>query len=278
MTLKELFTSIADTIRNQNPHQNEKIKALDFPSEIENACAESHYSGYSLGEIEGIAKGRQKQYDEFWDRYQDYGKRTQYYAAFCCVGYDAWDFDNFKPKYDIKSINAQYMFWNFGSTKNVPLNLKQHLSDIGIEMDFSQCKGMYQVFIGSRFTHIPYLNCSQSQEIYQTFQNSPYLETIDGIYLTKSAVFVDPFKDCSKLANITFEGEIGNSIDFHWSPLLTVESLRSILTTLSKSSSTANGKTLTLNTASKAVIEADSECSTQLASAVAAGWTVAYNS
>ena len=66
------------------------------------------------------------------------------------------------------------------------------------------------------------------------------------------------------------------SSSFNNSSKLSVESLRSILTALSKDSTQASGKTITFNTASKTKIESDSECSTQLASAVAAGWTVAY--
>lgn len=220
--------------------------------------------------------GMQIEYDRFWDRYQEKGNRGRHYNAFSSLGADAWWYDNFKPKYDMKPTDAQYMFWQFGRFRDEPFNLKQQLIDCGVEMDFSQCKGMFQVFNGSTFSHIPYLNCSNSTEFFQTFWECLYLETIDGIYLTKVATFTEPFKNCYKLKNISFDGEIGNSIDFQWSPLLTVESLRSILTALSKDATQANGKTITFNTASKAVIEADYDCASELALAVGAGWTVAY--
>ena len=82
---------------------------------------------------------------------------------------------------------------------------------------------------------------------------------------------------CTNLEEVRFDGVIGQTgLGFNNSAKLSVESLRSILTALSKDSAQASGKTITFNTASKAKIEADYECATQLADAVAAGWTIAY--
>lgn len=278
MTLTELFTSIADTIRGNHPYPPGKIKASDFPYAIDNLCSEKHYQGYS----EGIVQGRQEQYDEFWDVFQENGNRQNYYMAFQSSGHASWDDRNFKPKYDIRPITtAQYLFYSFGSAAQKILDLKQMLDDSGVVLDLSQCRYNFYVFIGSSFSHIPYVDFTGSStnlDICEVFRNCIHLETVDGIKVKRELLFTNTFHGCGKLRNILFDGEIGNSIDFHWSPLLTVESLRSILAALSKNNTYANGKTLTLNTASKAVIEADAECSTQLASAVAAGWTVAYNS
>ena len=85
------------------------------------------------------------------------------------------------------------------------------------------------------------------------------------------------FDECAKLEEVRFEGEIGqNGLSFSPCPKLSVESLRSILTALSKDSTYASGKTITFNTASQAIITADATCSQQASLAVAAGWTITY--
>ena len=78
------------------------------------------------------------------------------------------------------------------------------------------------------------------------------------------------------LENIVFEGTIGQNFWFNMCTKLTVASLLSILTALTKDSAKASGKTVTLATAHKAKIEADTACTAQLNAAIAAGWTVAY--
>lgn len=45
-----------------------------------------------------IEQGRQEEWSEFWDDYQDNGNRTDYQLAFRGIG---WTSKNFKPKYDI---------------------------------------------------------------------------------------------------------------------------------------------------------------------------------
>ena len=281
MTLTELFTSIADVIRSRNQWAPEKIKATDFPSEIENACSESEMLGYSWGKYEGVEEGKQEEYDRFWDVFQENGNRQSYYMAFQSSGHASWDENNFRPKYDIRPITtAQYMFYSVGSFAQKTYSLKEWLNNSGVVLDMSQCKYCTYGFIGAWFTDIPYIDfsgISTNYDIMETFRNCIHLHTIDGIRVKPELLYTGTFHGCGKLENILFDGEIGNDIDFHWSPLLTVESLRSILTALSKNSTYASGKTITFNTASKAVIEADSECVSQLASAVSAGWTIAYS-
>lgn len=247
MTLTELFTSIADTIRNNNPYKKEKIKALDFPSEIENSCAESHYIGYSMGEIEGIAKGKQEEYNRFWDVLQNYGKETIYYQ------YRFFEFPEelFKPKYDFifSAANSYSANATFRGIK---------AKDIQKNCDFTKMTAV---------------------GIYYTFYQSSALVNARTLKVNENVKYNSSFLGCTNLEEVRFDGSIGqNGLSFANSAKLSVESLRSILTALSKNTTYASGKTITFNTASKAVIEADTICSEQLALAVSAGWTVAYNS
>ena len=56
---------------------------------------------------EGYTDGKQAQYDEFWDGYQQDGKRSHYINAFSGVG---WTVKTYKPKYPITVKYGHCMF------------------------------------------------------------------------------------------------------------------------------------------------------------------------
>ena len=88
----------------------------------------------------------------------------------------------------------------------------------------------------------------------------------------------DFFYLCYALENITITGTIQNTgFDLHWSTKLTIESLTSILTALSKNSSVAAGKSITFPTAAQAKIQANTTAKGQYDAAIAAGWTIAFS-
>jgi hypothetical protein len=70
------------------------------------------------------------------------------------------------------------------------------------------------------------------------------LHTIEVLRCKESTTFNTPFANCTSLENITFEGVIGQDIDFTPCTKLRETSIRSIITHLSD---TASGKTLTLS-------------------------------
>lgn len=75
------------------------------------------------------------------------------------------------------------------------------------------------------------------------FHSANELITIRKLIVDETVTYGNMFNGCDNLANVTFEGVIANDIDIHWSPL-TRTSIESIVNHLS---STASGKTLTLN-------------------------------
>ena len=72
------------------------------------------------------------------------------------------------------------------------------------------------------------------------------LETIDKIIVAGFSGCSNAFTNCTALKNITFEGTIGNSISFASSPLLTTESIDSIINALQDLTG-ATSKTLTVH-------------------------------
>jgi hypothetical protein len=78
------------------------------------------------------------------------------------------------------------------------------------------------------------------------------------------------FSGCGKLENITFEGHINYNIDFSASPLLTFDSVKSILTAASKTTNTSS-KTLKFN---RSISDVDGELAALVATCASKGWTI----
>ena len=163
--------------------------------------------------------GKKAEYDAFWDGFQDKGTRTQYPYAFY-----VWGADYFKPKYPIifgTNVSSQDTF-SYSAITDVPV-------DIIFQEDF-------------RFN--------------SAFYWCTALHTIKKIIINESnAIDYYTFDGCRSLVNIRFEGTIGDSINFASCPL-SKESIESVFAALS---STASGKTLTLNKTAKEKAFTDSE-------------------
>ena len=166
---------------------------------------------------EVYASGKKAEYDRFWDAYQDYGNRVQYPYAF----YN-WGDEEFKPKYPII----------FGS-------------NVSAQDTFSYC-GMTEVPVD--------IIVQEGYNIHSAFYYCTQLREIKKIVITENSTIDNHcFDGCWSLNNIRFEGKIGNSINFQWSPLVkaSVENIFSVL------SANASGKKLTLSSGSKGEFTAD---------------------
>lgn len=179
---------------------------------------EGYLSGYKNGEeigtSTGIEIGREAEYNAFWDSLQDYGKRRNYWGAFC-----SWTEATFKPKYPIIATVSKSMFYM------------------------------------SSITEIPEIDLSgATSALDNTFDYAGKLVTIGKIIFAESGTqkINAGFNGCRSLVNVTFEGVIGNSIKLEDCSLLSLESMRSIITALKDYSGTGTTCTLTLHADAKA--------------------------
>lgn len=181
--------------------------------------------------------------------------------------------DFLRPKYDIRPKRAYMMF---GYNKAIT-DLPEWCAECGIELDFSKCGDFSLMLHQSTVVRLGIINTTAANSPSNMIESS-IIKTVDKIILKTdgSQTFTTYTFRASTLANITFEGVIGNSIWFNVCKDLTTASLISILTALSKDSTLATGKTITFALVHQAKIEADADCTEQLNAAVAAGWTVAY--
>ena len=136
-------------------------------------------------------KGIQEQYDKYWDKFQQNGRRTSYRNAF----YD-WHWNNtiYQPKYPITC-----------SALSTDMMRYCEISDTVVPITITHTNSQYCFANNTRLTTIPELNVNANVQ------------------------FIGWFAGCTALANITFgDGSvIGQSIDFSACPL-TMESVANI--------------------------------------------------
>ena len=206
--------------------------------------------------------GMQTEYNRFWNCITKNNTRTDYQRAF----YN-WTDEFIHPPFVIKPTNIQYCFFDMPNFRKLE---KQFFDFSTVTMADSAFGNNLQLET-IEDCGLPAINQSD------LFIGDTKLETIELIRVNENCTFSsDNWASCKALKNIVFEGVIGQNINFRSSSLLTTKSLLSILKALSKDSTYANGKTVTFNSSSRAVIEADTACSEQLTQAISAGWTVAY--
>ena len=205
------------------------------PDEVNQMMADAEAAGEEIG--------KQAEYDRFWDEYQEYGTRTNYSAGFGGIG---WNDDTFKPKYDIIPTVSTNLFYECGVT-----DLIKRLKDAGVIFDYSRNTGTGYVVQGGSITTFPTIDTRSRRNI-DYFLSSDNLCYVEKVILKDdgSQKFNDFSFNLSSLEEIRFEGTIGSTINFQWSPL-TNESLKSIITHLKNYAGTEQAYTCTVLFSSK---------------------------
>ena len=168
-------------------------------------------------------KGKQDEYDAFWDEKQQYGKLTFYSYAFAGYG---WNDKNYKPKYPIVT--------NASSNRANAMFIYSDLTQI-----------MTPLYFYDTTTNSTFAGCSKLIKIGD--------DTGGGIWQTRDRTDGGNFSNCAALKEIRYidynekgeyvPSEIGNSIDFKDSPLLSVESQINIIKHLVDFSGTSDAGT-----------------------------------
>ena len=175
------------------------------------AITEGAVEGAQAKYEEGVADGKQEQYDAFMDAFQSNGNRRYYAFAF----WSYWRYDLFPAKYTILVGSAaaghQMMAYNY--------SIVDVLVDIVV---------------------------TEAEPGNELFAYSAMLKTLKKISVIDSVKFAGWFSGCTSLVNLTIEGVIGqNGFNVSWSPL----SKASIISVINALSSTTTGLTVTLRKA-----------------------------
>ena len=191
--------------------------------------------------------GKQAEYDEFWDSFQQNGTRTSYESSF-----QGWKGVCFKPKHDLK-FAGQYSCTNL-FRQTAGFDLKEMTIDRGVALDFSEATRLNNTFNMSAIGNIPPIDLRSCTEMAATFSSMRHNGSVGDEFTTRSVTlnnlredctFNNVFKDAKYLENISITGTIGqNGFSVSNCTKLSGESIRSIVNALSD---TAEGKTLTLS-------------------------------
>lgn len=193
-----------------------------------------HTDGESAGIEIGKTAGKDEQYNEFWDSFQENGERTSYPYAF----YQAfWNDTTYNPKYPIVIQS------NNNTTNTFAYST---ITDTKVEIVIK----------------------SQVQQIFYRCYDLVTIRKLifDGTVTSLSNIF----RDCESLTNLTAEGTIGGSLDLSYSPLLTHDSIMSVITCLKDYAGSGTTYTLTLGAKNLAKLT-----DTEKAIATQKGWTLA---
>ena len=177
--------------------------------------AEKVIAVFEAGKAQGGGGG--SFYDNFWDSYQNGGKRTDYLYAFAGAG---WNNSTYNPKHSPLDMsgNGQMAFtYSLITDTKVPIDITKASANIS---------GM--------------------------FNNAKKLVTINKIMVSESTASMNSFfTNCSALENITIEGVIGKNINVQWCTKLTHDSLMSIINALQNKTNDTSGSTFTLTIGSE---------------------------
>lgn len=249
MSVNEKMTAIADNIRDKTGG----TKALTLDE-------------MASGVNEVYEAGKKAEYDMLWDSLQYYGQRKHYAYAFyyseTLADYrmPVWTDEIFKPKYDlILSGSAEKMFYNCKFT-----DLKGILEKQGVVLDTKSIYSAKSMFEScDKLTRLPVLNFSNIGTLDSTFQFCYKLESIDKLILSNKGtqIFTFPFNSTVSLKEIRVEGVIGTNFKFNYSILLSVESMKSIISCLKNYAGTENEYkyTITLKASPFETLEASGE-------------------
>ena len=219
-------------------------KGVDVPegtpqSEYVNKIAEIEDSGaaYERGYNKGHTDGRNAEKNDFWDKYQNNGKRDHYLGAFSGIG---WEDSIFRPKYNIAPYNAAQMFENSNIT-----DLKARLAECNVTLDFSKAALMTYMFRNSKITNVGVIDTSaETENTVYIFNRAMAMVSIEKLIIKSNGnnkTGTSSFNNMTALKNIVIEGKFGNGdVNFQWSTELTVESAKSIILALMDFAGTAN--------------------------------------
>ena len=197
--------------------------------------------------------GKKEQYDELWDNIQQNGKRTNYQS-----GFQRWGNKEIIPKYPIKTTTLYEMFGYCDNLEKIDWNNISPFSEgyYSAYLFVRDCKKIKSVDMDLKFS-----NYQPNSTFYCSFLGATALERIQKIYSEADMVYNMTFVNCTSLKEIRFEGAIGKSIDFKWSPL-SIDSMKNIILHLVNYKDTVYDGVYTLTLSSDSWLLLDNEGAT----------------
>lgn len=223
-------------------------------------AAEKIQTVFDSGVSVGWEQGRQKQYDEYWDSFQQNGTRKIYSNGFNGSG---WTTKTLKPKYLIKPIDtsstSQYgiqMFYRANEEASEYLDF----SLIADKFDFSELKMVTSMFDSCKFTNVV-ADFSNAEVASLAFAarwygsvNKAAIKVTEKLTTVTNMFYYN--RNLTEL--ILIEGSViaCNDLNLQWSTNLSHDSLISVINAL-KDYSGGTTHTITIGSTNLAKLTAD---------------------
>ena len=161
---------------------------------------------------------------DIWYHITDNGARANYMYCFAYSNYSGVVFS--KPITPTHYIN--HMFYSCPTMAELPspLDFSKVITDDPTKDAYTYRRALCAYC--EKLEVFPNVNMRVLGGIEEWFQHCKALHTIELLRVDENTIYSNAFNLCSQLKNITFDGVIGQNIDFKWSPLLTDASLNNI--------------------------------------------------
>ena len=192
---------------------------------------------HAAGKAEGIAEGKQAEYDAFWDAYQSNGEKTSYENAFSGRG---WNDITFSPKYDMRPTTMYMMFRSSNVSDLMGICERNNVS-----LDFTKSTNLQYAFNYSTITRLPTIDARNAGSLTYMLAGCNGLVSVEKLILSETNKFAATFDSLTSLVSMPIEGTIGQTgFGVNWSTKLNKPSITSIINALS---TTTSGLTVTLS-------------------------------
>lgn len=178
------------------------------------------------GYAEGYEDGKKAEKAEFW---QNFMNRNLNYSLY------GFSTDAFYPVGTLEfKGSCQRAFYNFSTNSYgtaISFDLATRLKECGATLDFSKATDVAYLFGSSGVFSLPEMNFTSATKLDAPLNNCTFLTTVEKIVLKDngSNTFSSNTFNCKALVEVRFEGIIGTNITFQYCPLLSVESMKSII-------------------------------------------------
>jgi len=155
----------------------------------------------------------------------DNERRINYHNAFQYSNWTGYEF--IKPIKPTGYISNMFYSCNNMTSLPTPLDFSEAFTADNYVESYTYRTSVFAYCRNLEF--VPDLNMKALGGIEQWFRQCRELHTIELLRVKRETIYTNTFSECSALTNITFEGEIGQSISFKDSPLLSIESQINII-------------------------------------------------
>ena len=158
--------------------------------------------------VNDVYEAGRSDYSNFIERaISNNGTRTDYKHAFATSNLSGCTFGLglIKPK------SAGYMFYNYYGSY-----LPDGMDFSGITPSTVDNQGVYHAFRWAQIVYLPDLKIPGSVSHNYLVNNAKHLKKIECLHSLETTTFVSSFLNCNKLAEVSFEGVIGQDISFSY--------------------------------------------------------------